>query len=492
MRLKRMIRARSAQALVFFTTAVGAIVTIASLVDCSSDEDTSVTIVRDCDVAKLNTAVPAEATVKLFVATINDTLTRGKELQTRYKDVCNAMNREMGEAEGADIRAACNKVAARVAKANGQTPVPEGGLPSSVTPWVVISWDQRCFENAAATAECLNQCSGGPGCDPLGKCAKPAGACGASCEGTCETAGTDLPCVGECKGACAMLAPPPPDSGAEPFIPQNCTAECSGTCKLPTWTGRCETACNTSFLGFCGGTCTGTCNDSPIGTPNPFDAGAEGGTPDAGPAPTGSDGNCPGVCKGQCSAKASGTCKSPCAGAFSGGTCAGPGNCIGSCRTASTGCTSTCTGSCTSKATTACAGTCRGKCGAGLSSANCEGPLSCEANDECKGTCALRGALAAKCPAIKTAEVRIAGDYEVYDAVNRHIGEFATLTNELLVVRAALERIADRTQGDFKAIGLVSERGFKCVDGAIVAATEARTLLATSLSASTVIKGQKF
>src|SRR5262249_39201819 len=160
----------------------------------------------------------------------------------------------------------------------------------------------------------------------------------------------------------------------------------------------------------------------------------------------------------------------------------------GSCNTASTGCTTKCSGSCTTTSTGAtCSGQCRGKCSVALSSEDCQGPIDCAANEQCKAICSLKGALETKCPTITSAEVRIAGDYAVYDAVNKHIGEFATLTNELLVVRGALERVADRTPGDFKSIGLVSDRGFRCVDAGNQAAIQARTLITDALAASDVL-----
>jgi hypothetical protein len=465
---------------------------LAAIMHCASKDDESVTIVTACDVAALDTS-PAEITVKLWAETATELRTRTQALETRFKDVCNAMNREMGEAEGADARAACNKIAGRIEAASTTPPIPDAGGVRPV--WVVTRWDDTCKYDSTLEAKCVDSCSGEAApCDPIGKCAPTnaySGTCGGECTGTCAESGENVACKGECTGTCAM--PVPGDGGAGQAPTFACGAECSGTCTAATWTGNCTTACDTGFFGRCGGTCTGTCDGTPINTqPPPEDAGAEAGPSDAGPpkAPTGSDANCKGVCRGQCSAQASGSCTSRCNGVFSGGTCQAAGACRGECK-GQTGCLTTCTGTCTTRSAQ-CGGTCEGDCSTAKSAGRCKGTLDCAGNRECKAICGVKAALAATCGKPADSEVRIAGDFALYQAVEKHIADFAALTNEMNLVRLAVERAADRTPGSFKSIGIVRDNAFKCVEGTLPVIAEARTSLNTSLLASQVIKGVKF
>ena len=469
--------------------------------NCAPDEDLSVAVVKDCDVARLTTDVP-EATVKVYVETANDALARAQDIEKRFLAVCNKINKDLGDTDGTTLSAACNKIAARVQKAIALTPLPPGALPGTVAPWVAVGWEQSCTVDSHALATCEDTCSGSAPCDHDQKCGALVGSC-AACSGRCDTRGEKVACNGQCSGTCDMPAAPAPDSGIDGGPSPACAGECVGTCKFPTnWTGRCTTGCNAGFQGQCLGTCTGTCNGSPVGdvvdaggdTGDSGDAG-EGGV-EAGPvdaaAPVGADGNCAGFCKGQCSSGASGSCTTRCTGVFSGGQCTGAGNCVGVCNATATGCTATCTGRCTLTGTGgSCAGACT-KCDGPVTNGACTGALDCPANDQCKAVCGVRAALATKCPAINVGELRVAGDTVLYTAIAKNIGEFATLANELTVVKNAVERIADRTPTDFKSIGLVTDRGFRCVDTGISTMGQARDTLNKSTGATNIFRGIQF
>lgn len=479
---------------------------------CVPDEDTSVAIIKDCDVGAL-AVTPPEATVKVFVQAMSDALTRAQDFENRFRDACNAINRDLGEAEGGDIRSACNKIAARISKVIALTPVPDGGLPASVPPWVSLGWDETCSLDTHALATCIDTCSGQAACNHDSKCSALIGTCSGACNGGCAVTGEKVACSGECRGACDMPAPPAADSGIEAGTPQTCAGECIGACKTPTWTGNCDKGCDKGFVGQCLGTCTGTCDDTPVGPVKDagpeggFDAGddageggVEGGAPDGGAdgggsttAPTGQDGNCQGLCKGQCSSGASGSCTLRCTGAFSGGICNGNGNCIGQCVSPSNGCTTTCTGTCTGPADGGtCTGSCQGQCAGAVTANTCRGTLDCQADDQCKAACGVRAALSTKCPPVTTGDVRVAGDGALYKALQAHIGEFATIVNEFSLLKAAFDRDADRTPSDFKSIGLVSDTGFRCVDSGISTATKVRESLNRSAGATTILRGTQF
>jgi len=495
----RLPRTRRAQRALLLTAAptLAVIATGAAAFECASSEDTSVDIVSACDPAKLGTS-PAEATVKEFVQTSADLLTRAQSLESRFKDVCNAMNADLGQPAGNDLRGACNKLAVRFLAAAQLPPIPDGGVLRPV--WVNIGFNDTCTFDHTVEPKCVDGCSGQPPCDPIAACdpqTKVASKCAGNCGSTCDVIaapGSPVACKNQCSGTCDM----PGDAGTEGGPPAfACAAECTGKCLAPTWTARCTGGCNKGFLGKCEGTCTGSCDGKPIAPPGfPPDAGADagdGGEAGAGPpavAPTGADGNCPGTCGGQCSSNASGTCAAPCTGTFSAGACAGLGTCIGACA-GTTGCLTTCDGTCTSPAG-ACTGICRGSCDQGATDKVCEGTLNCPGGDLCKAICRVKGALTVKCTPPGGVNVQIAGDFALYDAFKKHAAEFGQLVNELTKIQFAAQVIYDRTAGEFRTAGLVSDVGFKCVDQASQAITQVRTTLNSCVSASQITTGQSF
>jgi hypothetical protein len=454
-------------------------------VQCSSDEDTTVDIATACEVGKLRDDV-AEKTVKLFVETANEFDAKTKDLERRFTEVCKKINRDSGDSEGSDLRGACNKIAARLAKA---AKIPDAGT----TPvWVAISFDPTCNRNTQAELACIPQCAAGP-CDPAKACPpdKQQGTCSGKCTGVCLS--TDSACTGECHGACAM-----PDGGT------GCqTAECVGGCSGATWTGRCEQGCDQTFNGVCGGTCVGTCDGNRVGPTPPTpdggsDAGTEAGT-DAGPppivpAPGGADGNCPGVCVGTCSSQASGTCRARCRGGFSGGECfAGGARCTGACLQGSLACLTSCTGKCASPATNStCQGECQGTCDVPMTGVKCTVPPSCEATAECKNICAVKGALATTCEAPSAVDVRLAGDNPMYAALKKHIAEFAALSMEATLLSDTSASITGASVAEYKAIGATRDRARVCVTAGAQTVDEARTRLASIVGAKQVIRGIQF
>jgi hypothetical protein len=463
-----------------------------ALLNCVADEDTSVTIVKDCNADQLSVSSVPETTVKVYLQTMKDTLTRAQALERRLQDVCNAMNRDLGLPEGTDLRGACNKVAARVKAAIDAVPIPDGSLPTSVVPWVVVNWDRTCPVNTTATAECLDQCSGGATCNPVAACQVLGTSCEGTCNGTCSQQVTGTECVGACAGKCEMNPIAPPDSGVDAGPRSACNAECVGRCSAASWNGRCSAGCTAGFVGQCTGTCTGRCDgvaypSSDAGAPS--DDGGDGGVAPAQPG----SGSCAGRCEGSCSGPASGRCAARCNGDFSGGICTGLGACSGACNAESTGCVGPCTGVCTTPATTqACGGTCAGRCEGTAKNPSCAGELGCDANRECKATCEMRGALATTCRAIAAADVRIAGDSLLYDAISKHIIEFANIANEVRVLVAAYQGISNPSPPDFKSIGLVTDRGFRCVDSIVELSKETTAALNRAEAASSILKGTQF
>ena len=478
------------------------------LMHCSPTDPGPVQLATSCELDKLN-ASSGEVTLKAYIDTANELLTRASTLEQRLLGACNAIDKDVGLPAGSDVKAACNAVATKI-KAAKNLPIPLDAGPEAGTPpiWVQIQWDgTACSSNTTAEVECLKQCSGGAACDPLTACpvAKLTGTCSGQCTGKCTHTGPSIDCTGDCAGACAL-----PEAGVA------CAAECVGTCTAASWTGRCSTACNSGFLGSCGGTCTGTCNDNPVGM-QPAEAGTDaggdadpdsgtdggvdeagteaGGPADAGApiAPMGADGNCNGLCKGQCSSKASGRCASRCTGDFAAGPCTGVGaKCIGTCNAPTGGCASTCSGICrAASAATAgvCTGDCAGGCSVPLTAPSCSA-LTCEANTECKNVCKVRGALAATCAPMLGVAIRLVGDYPLYDAVQRHMGELAAVLNEVNLLNEASLAISGRTIQDFAAVGASRDVARQCVLAGGETAEKARAKLATLAGASGVLVGK--
>ncbi len=468
-----------------------------ALLHCSSTEDESVTIVTNCDPKALRTDDPVEVTARLFFETSNDLVTRAQALEKKFTDVCNAIDSESGDQPGTDIRSACNKIAARLAAAQKLAPVPDGG--GDVPVWVHIGWPEDCAIDSQTESACITQCATSP-CNTTAGCpmGKQAGTCGAACNGVCLTAPQAQPqaCTGECRGTCAT-----PDGGIA------CSAaECVGDCTATTWTGRCAMGCDNGFLGLCKGTCTGTCDGAPIAGPGSMDAGADdagdGGDAEAGPpadagpvvAPGGADGNCPGVCSGQCSSQASGACGAKCRGGFSGGECrGGPARCKGTCTAAAFGCTTTCQGECAFNADGgACAGTCSGGCSGAVTNPSCGVALTCDANVQCKNVCRTKAAIATTCPNPPGIEVRVAGDQAIYDALKKHMPDFAEASVEANLVNSTSFNISAVTLADYKTLGSTRDRVRVCVTAASKNVEQARNSLATSVAASQVTQGIKF
>jgi hypothetical protein len=472
----------------FFFIGFGAISAAGVALHCAPSEDTSVSIVTQCDAATLNVADPAEATVKVYLETASELQTRAAMLVSRFKDTCNAINRDLGAPEGGDVHAACNPIADRIAKAAAIPPVPDGGILKPV--WAAFNFDAlTCPVDAVSEAKCLDQCSGQPACDPSAKCApgKSTGTCAGNCTGTCSTSGDTAACVGGCFGKCAF---PSLDGGGAPEggVPA-CGGECVGTCGANSWLGRCSTGCGKGFLGQCLGTCTGLCDGVPYSLVDAGadpDAAAEGGILPGAPGA----GNCTGVCAGACAGQASGQCGAKCAGDFSGGACGGVGNCVGTCSGPGIPCTTTCAGTCKQHVGT-CAGSCTA-CAEPLTGGKCVGTFDCgTANPICTGTCILKGALAAKCGSSAVATT-LAGDYKLYDAVSAHMVDFTAIAREANVINGNLSGVLQQTSGAFHAIGVVHDNARLCAASANPIYDDAKANLTLAISASLIVNGTKF
>ncbi len=430
---------------------------IGGLVNCASDEDTSVVIVTNCNLASLRATDVSEATVKTYHDTASEFLRETEQLIEAIKTECNTMNAALGLPTGATMKAACNTIAARVKAANDLIPVPDGGFPVGTVPapWVSVRFADDCIPDPNAERTCIDGCSGKPACDQAAACPpdQRVGTCSGECTGLCFEQGVAAgSCVGACEGRTEMGFT---DAGAPP----QCAGVCEGTCAANAWTGNCAAGCTAGFVGLCAGTCTGVCEGAPINVQD-NDAGADAGPM---PPPTNADGNCKGVCRGQCSSNASGSCTARCQGAFAGGAC---GNCVGTCISTSQASVqdlTRCTGSCTSSKAT-CPGTCTGACSNSAPGFACKVGLNCDANDQCKRACRLKGLFASKCDAPPSVEVRAAGDALLLDVFTKHGPAFAKLVKEVSQLRFAVLDLADRTTGDFEKIGVVRLAAFKCVD----------------------------
>lgn len=451
-----------------------------TLMHCASSEDTSVTVDTACDVGKLNATFAGEATLQAYLQTAEQFKAKASSLELRMKDVCNQLNRDLGIPEGANMRDACNTVAARVAAANKRAPDPKNG---SRPVWVAMQFKTACDPDPTAEAKCVDSCSGKPPCNVAAACPpdKLVGTCPGVCTGTCAGAAatTAQECVGECEGEATIL-----DAGT----PLTCGAECRGTCPAARWLARCAAGCTQGFVGDCLGTCTGTCDGMPLGVLPDLDAGPEAGV-DAAP-PTGADGNCKGLCVGLCSANASGACTAKCTGGFAGGACP---PCVGACASpgqASVAGLSTCRGTCrfVSGAAT-CAGSCSGGCSVGYANPACTVGLNCEADDECKRTCRLQGVMASKCVPMAEVDLRVAGDFKLYDALKKNGPAIAALFNEVSALGPALERARDRTTGNYLAIGVRRDVGLRCVEQGTATLSAGAETFRKVVSASQFIKG---
>lgn len=464
----------------------GILLSSGGLLHCYSTEDASVAIETQCDPARLD---GTEASVTTFLRAADQFTAKTQSLSQRMTDICNQINKDLGMPVGANMRDACNSLATRIAAASKKAPDPKNGTRPI---WVALQFQPSCENDSAAEAKCYDTCSGKPPCDVAAACppANLVGACTATCKGYCRgTATTDSQvCVGECEGRTSIL-----DGGT----PLTCNAACEGTCPAGSYLGLCETGCTAAFVGECQGTCTGKCDGMPIG-PQPVDAGlgpeaGEGGVDASAPPPSGADGNCKGVCDGVCSSKASGTCKAKCTGAFAGGAC---GPCVGSCDSAgqaSVAGLSTCRGTCRYNSGSAvCNGVCNGGCSVPLTNPTCTVGLTCEADTECKRSCRLEGALAAKCSAPAEVDLRVAGDYALYSVLKKNGPALAALLKEVQLLGPAVENARDRTTGDFHAVGIRRDLAFRCVERGTATITAAAKSYADVVSATQFIKGTAF
>lgn len=460
-----------------------------AILNCYSDEDTSVTLDTTCSAAKLDMTNTAEATVKVYAETAAQLRDRSSALVDKFRDACNAMNRELGLPEGVEVHAACNPIAQRVADANAKAPLPPGAAFAPI--WVNIAFDETCPSDTAASAKCLDTCSGKAGCDPAATCAadKLRGTCTSECTGSCNVTGEAVACNGACVGDCTS-----PDGGIDGGTPA-CQGECVGSCSAATWTARCSSGCSLGFVGTCNGVCTGSCDGVAYPSPGFPDAGDGDASVDAGAdaGPPPGSGTCTGTCSGTCVGEASGSCRARCTGAFSGGICTGLNACAGTCSSGlGAACVTTCNGTCQQR-TAQCAGSCD-KCANNAYGADkkCEGTFNCgEANDICKSVCKLQGALAAKCTPVPV-EVRVAGDYKLQDALKKHMPQFSAAVRELNLLVTDLGGVAQRTPGEFKKIGVVLDNARLCAEATIPVYEEARAKLNEGVGASLVLRGQKF
>ena len=457
----------------------------ALFLQCAPAEDTSVSVITKCDLNSLNAADPAEATVKLYAQTSTDLTDRVTKLTKRFTDICNAINKDLGVAEGAEIHEAYNRIADRVAAANNVAATPDGGVKPV---WVTVNYDIACDIDGAAVAACADQCSDKKGCDAVGTC--PAGQKRGTCAGDCSECaveGKPGACKGACFGGCEM---PSLDAGVM-GLPA-CQGSCRGTCKSPNWLGACSTGCGSGFRGICAGTCTGSCDNVPYdgGAPDPDAGGGDGGDGGADAAPPPGSGTCNGVCTGSCKGEASGSCVAPCQGQFNGGACPGVGNCVGTCEGVGVACVTTCNGTCKS-ASAACAATCTGECKGTLSNGKCAALPDCGANPICAGVCALRGAIATTCPP-SAVDIRIGGDYKLPSALQAHAADFSAAAREASLLSKNLSGVLQRTPSEFHAIGVVRDNARFCATEAPAAYEELRKQVNVVIGASLVVSGAKF
>jgi hypothetical protein len=486
--------------------AIGA-AALAGLFSCFADprEDDAPTVADRCDVAMLGTDPKApETSLRAYVESTDRLLAQATSVEAALRDVCNAIDTDLGTPNGPTVQTACNPIIQRIQGIVKNEPAaPPGAL--AANHFVDISFPQTCATAPGTTEACLAKCSGP--CDPSA-CPpeKLAGLCNGECEGSCTERGDAIPCIGKCVGETNL------DAGS-------CAGECVGRCAAPAWTGSCTAACNAGFSGFCAGTCTGKCNGSPVGNVAPppdaggVDAGADAdaGVPTTPPAtpqrpPTGADGNCPGKCEGVCSSGANGNCGGQCLtftdagppfGNFGAGFCGGgqvPAGCSGMCRVGGVGgngSVDTCNGACTQLNKTSCAGVCRvvnGKgCKGTLSNTICEGTLSCGQNAECANACQATARLASSCTEPKSAQIILVTDTLLHDALVKHQGPLGKAVNELSQLREALGFIGNRSFGDFATLGLSNDLARACVTQGRGNVEKAQVLVNNAVAANPTI-----
>jgi hypothetical protein len=482
----------------------GSGVLVSVLVSCFADprEGDSVTVVDKCDTAALSTdPTNPHSSLLAYVQATDSLLTRTTAVEAELRDVCNAIDTDLGIPTGTDAIGACKGLSARIEGVIKKEPPPPLGSTSS-TDWVELRFPPSCQTPPGTLEGCLSKCSGP--CD-TSKCApgKVAGKCNGTCLGTCSETGDAVPCQGKCVGETGL------DGGS-------CQGECTGVCGGQAWAGDCTGSCSAGFTGTCTGTCTGACNGVPIGDAGaPSDGGAEAeagdpdaGVPEAGPPasqfkkpPGGADGNCNGLCVGLCSSGANGDCKAPCLtfaeagapiGKFTNGFCGASGTpavCTGSCRSATgTGSTGSCSGTCTQTNIATCNGICRvadgGGCNGTLENPVCEGTETCNQNAECNNACSALAALAAVCAEPKVIQLYAVSDPALADALVKHGGALGKVVNELAQLRNAFGFIGNRAYGDFSAIGLTGDLVRACVNQGTTSVKAANAKLTSAVTAN--------
>jgi len=459
------------------------------IVSCLSDprDGDAVLVIDKCDRASLSTD-PAnpQSSLAAYVDSTALLLKKSTDVEAELRDVCNAINVDLGLPAGTDSASACKGVTARIESVIKKEPAPPPGSTSS-TDWVEIRFPPVCQVPPGTLEGCLAKCAGP--CDPS-KCTpgKLSGKCNGACTGTCSQTGPAVACNGRCIGETVL------DAGS-------CQGECTGVCGAQAWAGQCTGSCPAGFTGTCSGTCTGMCNGVPIGDAGapPSDAGVEAeagdageGGADAGPTeggappgtfkrpPGGADGNCTGLCVGLCSSGANGDCKGPCLtfadagppiGQFTAGFCGAsgtPATCTGVCRTANgNGTTNACLGTCTQSNVPTCDGICRtvdgGGCMGTLENQFCEGNVMCGQNAECNNACQATAALSAVCTEPKVVQIYAVSDPQLFAALEKHGGALGKAVGGISQLRTAFSFIGNRAFGDFNSLGLSGDLVRACV-----------------------------
>ena len=222
----------------------------------------------------------------------------------------------------------------------------------------------------------------------------------------------------------------PPRCDVEGELWVSCSAECSGSCRIPEVEAQCE--------GSCEGTCSGQCEGSCV---------------------TRCEGTCTGECNGICSNEAGGECR---------GTC--DGTCNGECSTGCEGsCSGTCTGSCSAGCTFdvtegGCEGECKGECSVpDAPTVRCEGgELNVEAEAECEAACDAEASFDAHCTPPQ-ATVTITGSYDAEELRARVIN----FINAVELGFPGLARVAKKLAVVAQAIGPVVQTASDGLSGAV-------------------------
>lgn len=225
-------------------------------------------------------------------------------------------------------------------------------------------------------------------------------------------------CYAECDVNLDIEANPPVCTGGDLWV--ECSAGCTGECRLPSATADC--------YGYCEGECEGTCSASCAGS---------------------CSGNCYGLCEGTCETvdEATGQCAGACTG-----TCHGE-------------CDATCTGTCT--------GTCEGSCSAGcvveVEEGGCEGQCQGECSGEytpvrCEGGEFEIQEASAECDAACEAEVSFEAECTPPQAVVSYEGDISDVVARAQIFAAAMEENLPQILAVFEQAGYVLDSVAVLVD----------------------------